>query len=384
MQPLGAAVIGLGVGREHAKAYASLPETRLVAVCDANEARARAAAEELGTRALTDAADVFSDPAIQIVSVATPHPAHAALAIAAARAGQHAIVEKPMTVDLAEADAMIAEAERAGVTLGVIFQRRWWPAAQRMRAAIDAGKIGRPVLGQCALSWWRTQAYYDRDAWRGRWETEGGGVLTNQGIHAIDMFQWFMGEVEEVFGRWSNLTHPSIEVEDNAAAVLRFRGGALGVITGTTSARLSHTRITVHGSNGASVGVIEEPEGGVGYNDVWTVPGEEHIPAESLAAHVAAGEYIYRADQATSQEEAPHYWPTAYRYQRKAEPSYHARQLQEFAQAVREGRSPLVTGAEGRKSLEILLAIYESNRTGLPVRLPLERSRQPAVAGARQ
>ncbi len=375
MEPLGAAVIGLGVGRRHAEAYAALPETRLVAVCDMNPDRVQAVAAELGVRALTDPAEVFADPAIQVMSVATPHPSHAPLAIAAARAGKHVIVEKPMTVDLAEADAMVEEARRAGVTLGVIFQRRWWPAAQRVRAAIDAGRIGQPVLGQCALSWWRTRTYYARDAWRGRWDTEGGGVLTNQGIHAIDMFQWFMGEVEEVFGRWANLTHPYIEVEDNAAAILRFRTGALGVITGTTSARLSHTRITVHGANGASVGVIEEPEGAVGYNDVWTIPGEEHVAAESLAAHVAAGEYIYRADQETNQTEAPHYWPTAYRYTRAAEPSYHTRQLQEFAQAIQAGRPPLVTGEEGRKSLEILLAIYESNRSGGPVRLPLARSR---------
>ena len=129
MEPLGAAVIGLGVGRRHAEAYAVLPETRLVAVCDMNPDRVQAVAAELGVRALTDPAEVFADPAIQVVSVATPHPSHAPLAIAAARAGKHVIVEKPMTVDLAEADAMVEEARRAGVTLGVIFQRRWWPAA---------------------------------------------------------------------------------------------------------------------------------------------------------------------------------------------------------------------------------------------------------------
>jgi UDP-N-acetyl-2-amino-2-deoxyglucuronate dehydrogenase len=370
MEPLGAAVIGLGVGRQHVRAFAMLPETRLVAVCDANTERLAPVAAAHGVRGVTDPAALFADPEVQIISIATPHPSHAALAIAAARAGKHVIVEKPMTVDLAEADAMVAAAKEAGVTLGVIFQRRWWPAALRLRAAIDAGKIGRPVLGQCALSWWRTQAYYDRDAWRGRWDTEGGGVLTNQGIHAIDMFQWLMGDdVVEVFGRWANLTHPSIEVEDNAAVVLRFKSGALGVISATTSSRLSHTRITIHGSNGASVGVIEEPEGAVGYNDVWTIPGEEHLAAESLAAHVASGDYIYHG----LDQEPPHVWPTAYRYGQEADPPYHARQLQEFAQAIQAGRAPLVTGEEGRKSLEILLAVYESARTGQPVALPLPR-----------
>jgi predicted dehydrogenase len=369
MERLGAAVIGLGVGQAHARAYLALEETELVAVCDQNPERLAAFVAQHPVSAYREAAEVFADPRVQLVSIATPHPSHAALAIAAARAGKHVVVEKPMTVNLAEADAMIAAARECGVTLGVIFQRRWWPAARRVRAAIDAGKIGRPVLGQCALSWWRTRAYYDRDAWRGRWETEGGGVLTNQGIHAIDMFQWFMGEVEEVFGRWANLTHPSIEVEDNAVAVLRFTGGALGAITATTSSRLSHTRITIHGANGASVGVIEEPEGAVGYNDVWTVPGEEQVAAESLAAHVATGDYIYHG----LIQEPMHVWPTAYQYRQEATPAYHARQLRDVAQAIQAGRPPLVTGEEGRKSLEILLAIYESQRTGQPARLPLPR-----------
>ena len=135
-----------------------------------------------------------------------------------------------MTIDLAEADRMLAAARETGRTLGAVFQRRWWPAAMNVRRAIDEGQIGAPVLGQLPSSrFWRTKAYYERDAWRGRWDTEGGGVLTNQGIHAIDMFQWLMGgEAEEVVGRWSNQTHPYIDVEDTAAAIIRFRGGALG------------------------------------------------------------------------------------------------------------------------------------------------------------
>ena len=369
MAKLGAAVIGLGVGQSHASAYAALEETRLVAVCDMNEERGRAAGERHDARVYTDPEQVFADPEIQLVSIATPHPSHADLAIRAARAGKHVIVEKPMTVDLREADAMIEEAHKQGVTLAVIFQRRWWPAAQRLRAALDSGAIGMPVIGQCHLSWFRTREYYARDPWRGRWDTEGGGVLTNQGIHAIDMFQWFMGDVEEVFGWHANLTHPYIEVEDTAAVALRFRSGALGVLSATTSSRLSHTRITIHGANGASVGVIEEPEGAVGYNDVWTVPGEEGVVAESRAAHEATGDYIYRADQVSQ----PLYWPTAYQYRQEAQPSFHARQLQDFALAAREGRQPLVTGEEGRKAVEILLAVYEATRTGEPVRLPMAR-----------
>jgi predicted dehydrogenase len=194
------------------------------------------------------------------------------------------------------------------------------------------------------------------------------------------MFQWLMGGpaassaggVEEVVGRWSNMTHPYLEVEDTAAALLRFRGGAIGVLSASSSVRLSQHRITVHGAKGHSVGVIEEPEGAVGYNDVWTIPGEEDMPRRSLAEHVAAGEYIYRSGRYVNTELDPaedQTWPTDYRFLRPAEPNYHARQIADLVAALKAGRRPLVDGVEGRKSVAILLAIYESARTGQPVRL---------------
>jgi UDP-N-acetyl-2-amino-2-deoxyglucuronate dehydrogenase len=368
---IGAAVIGLGVGRSHAEAYHGLAETDLVAVCDGQEARLRPVAAEYGCRAYASVDDLLADRDVELVSVATPHPSHAELAIRALRAGKHVLVEKPMTIDLAEADRMVAAARETGRTLATVFQRRWWPAAMNVRRAIDEGQIGAPVLGRCALSWWRTRAYYERDAWRGRWDTEGGGVLVNQGIHAIDMFQWLMGgEPEEVVGRWSNQTHPFIEVEDTAAAIVRFKGGALGVLSATTSARLSQNAIVIDGSKGHTVGVIEEPEGAVGYNHVWTIPGQEDVPARSLADHVARGEYIYQAGPGlTAGPEEGHYWPTDFQYRQPAEPNYHARQIQDLVAAIRAGRRPLVDGVEGRKSVAILLAIYESSRTGQPVRI---------------
>jgi predicted dehydrogenase len=221
---------------------------------------------------------------------------------------------------------------------------------------------------------WRTRDYYARDAWRGRWDTEGGGVLVNQAIHAIDMFQWLMGgEVEEVVGRWTNQTHPFIEVEDTAAVVLRFKGGALGSFAASTSVRLSQHRIAIHGSKGHSVGVTEEPEGAVGYNDVWTIPGEEDVPKQSLAEHVERGEYIYRSGRYVDRQlptAEDQMWPTEYEFKRPAEPNYHARQIADLVKAIQEGRKPLVDAVEGRKSVAILLAIYESGRTGQPVKIP--------------
>ena len=366
-------VIGYGYwGPNLVRNFLEVPGGRVGFVTDLRSTRlAQATARYPSVKVSTDHRDLIKDPSVDAVAIATPVSSHFDLAMEALRAGKHVLVEKPMTIDLAEADRMVAAARETGRTLACVFQRRWWPAAQRLRAAIDAGKIGAPVLGRCSLSWWRTQAYYARDAWRGRWDTEGGGVLVNQGIHAIDMFQWLMGgEPEEVVGRWSNQTHPYIEVEDSAAAIVRFRGGALGVLSATTSARLSQNAIVVDGSKGHTVGVVEEPEGAVGYNHVWTIPGEEEVAARSLAEHVAAGEYIYQAGPGlTAGPEEGHYWPTDYRYRRPASPNYHARQIADLVAAIRAGRRPLVDAVEGRKSVAILLAIYESGRTGLPVRV---------------
>lgn len=367
MNRLGTAVIGLGVGRQHVEAYAQLPESTLIAVCDQNPQRLQTAGEQYRVATYTDVADLLRDDRVEVVSIATPHPSHASLAMAAMESGRHVIVEKPMTLSLAEADAMIDCARKYGRTLAVIFQRRFWPASLRAHQAIADGKVGAPVSGECELSWWRTEQYYSRDPWRGRWDTEGGGVLVNQGIHALDMFQWFMGEVESISARWANLSHPYIEVEDNAVATVTFRSGALGVIRMTTSSRVSRTRVTVHGSNGSSVSLLEEPEGAVGYNDLWTIPGEEGIREESLREHVERGEYIYRPQHS---KDAPT-WYTGYTYQRAANPSYHAVQIQDFLQAIQEKREPLVNGEEGRKSLELMTAIYQSGRSGQTVKLPL-------------
>jgi UDP-N-acetyl-2-amino-2-deoxyglucuronate dehydrogenase len=371
---IGAAVLGLGVGRRHAEAYDQAEGAELVAVCDANEERLGPVAEQYGCRAYDNLDDLLADKNVQLISVATPHKSHAALAIRCMRAGKHVLVEKPMTVDLAEADQMIAVSRETGMTIGAIFQRRYWPAALKAKATIDAGKIGTPILGIAQVSFFRTKGYYDRDAWRGSWEHEGGGVLTNQGIHTVDMFQWLMGgEPEEVLGRWSNLTHPYIDVEDTAAAVIRFKGGVLGVITGTTSARWSHSSIVIHGSQGHSIGVMEEPEGSIGYNHVWTIPGEEGTVERSLAEHVERGEYMFRTDNSAWQQTdgQTSMWTTDYTFKVAGEPNYWSRQIADLVESIRSGKRPMIDGYEGRKSVALLQAIYESERTGQPVKLNL-------------
>jgi predicted dehydrogenase len=360
MERVRTALIGCGkVGRTHAMALSALPESHFVAVCDNNPARAQAFAAEFGVRPFSDVREMVSEAGVEAVTVCTPHPLHASPAVLAAEAGAHVLVEKPLAPSLRDCDAMIAAADGAGVRLGVISQRRLYEPVQRVKAAIDAGKIGRPILGMAYLLSWRDRAYYDSDPWRGKWGAEGGGVMVNQAPHQIDILQWFMGPVEELFGYWGNLNHPYIEVEDTAVAVLRFRGGALGNIVLSNSTRPGlYGKVHVHGENGASVGV--QTDGGSMFvagmapvleppvNDLWTVPGEESLLDQWCAEDTARFEAL---DPATH---------------------YHRLQVQDFLQAVLEGREPLVTGREGRKLVEIFTAVYRSQRDGRPVRFPLD------------
>ena len=252
------ALVGCGkVGQIHAQALAALPESEFVAVCDVDLQRATSFATRFGVKPYSDVARMLDECGVQALCIATPHPLHAEPAIAAARAGVHVLVEKPLAASLSDCDAMLAAARASGTKLGVISQRRWYEPVQRMKAAIDAGKIGRPVLGVFMMYSWRDPSYYQSDPWRGRWDTEGGGVLVNQSPHMIDLLQWLMDdEVAEVSGYWANLNHPSVAVEDSAVAILRFRNGGLGSIVASLSQKPGiYTKVHIHGSNGASVGV---------------------------------------------------------------------------------------------------------------------------------
>ena len=344
---LGIGIIGTGaVAPIHAQAVDSIAEAELVASCDIVESRVRAFADRFGGRPYTSADQILADPGVQAVLVCTPPDSHCPLAEQAAAAGVHVMVEKPLTMDLEQADAAIRAAERAGIKFGVIFQRRFWKAAQRACQAIGDGGIREVILGDCAVKWWRPEEYYRAEPWRGTWDREGGAVLVNQAIHAIDMYQWLMGPVDTVYGLWGNLSHPYIEAEDVGVAALRFQNGALGTIAATVSVNPQlGSRIAIHGSSGASVGILEHPEGAVGVNDIWTVPGED-LQAEK------------HRDEPSP---VPQIWP-----------SYHALQIRNFVLAVQKDREPAVTAREGRKSIEIVKALYQSARTGAPVSLPLQ------------
>jgi predicted dehydrogenase len=357
MRRVRTAVVGCGkVGRIHADALRAVPEAEFVAACDGDAGRAAAFEQKYGVLPYTDIGNLLKESGAEALIVCTPHPRHAEPAIRAAEAGVHVLVEKPLAANLTDCDAMLAAANKAGVTLGVVSQRRFYEPVRRMREAIDAGKIGRPALGTFLMLSWRDEAYYRSDPWRGRWDTEGGGVLVNQSPHQFDLLHWFMGPIEEISGYWANLNHPSVEVDDTAVAVIRFKNGGLGsVVTSVSQKPGVYTKVHVHGSNGSSIGV--QTDGGATFiagvtmiaeapfNDVWTVPGEE---AQLAGWQAEDRERFGRIDAITH---------------------YHALQDRDFLQAVLEGREPLTTGRDGRVVVEMFTAIYRSNRERRAVRM---------------
>jgi len=189
------------VARYHAQAIAATPGARLVAVSRFDASKAAASAAEFGVPCETSDEALLARPDVDAVCICTPSGQHARETIAAARAGKHVLVEKPMALNLADADAMIEACRSAGVTLAVALQRRTEPAYQLVHQAIEAGHFGRPVLGMAVIPYFRSKAYYDSAVWRGTWKEDGGGALMNQGIHIADLLAWFMGDVEEVLAR---------------------------------------------------------------------------------------------------------------------------------------------------------------------------------------
>jgi len=269
------------------------------------------------------------------------------------------IVEKPLAPNLAGCDLAIAACENNGVKLGVISQRRFYPPVVRLRDAILAGKIGSPVLAELVVLGWRDQAYYESDPWRGTWDLEGGGVLMNQCPHQIDLLQWLMGPIEELFGYWDNLNHPYIAVEDTALAVIKFKSGALASLLLSNSQKPGlYGRLHIHGSNGSSIGAQTESASpfiaGVSsgieppINDLWTVPGEEHLLS------------IWQAEDRGSTEG------------RDVMSYYHEVQIRDFLDAVARDRPPVVDGREGRKVVEVITAVYRSQRDRRPITFPLQ------------
>jgi len=347
-RPIRFGVIGTGVGASFiAQAASNMADeglVRLVAVADIDEERVRQFAEKWRLPAwYTDHRRMLEEADIDAVTIHTPHYLHHPMALDSARAKKHTLVDKPMAVSLREADEMMRVAGENGVKLGVIFQSRFDPAAQRIKEAADGGRLGRLILGEAVVEWFRDQDYYEKSPWRGRWTTEGGGALINQAIHTIDLLRWIMGPVDRLWAQTGTVAH-KIEVEDLAAAVARFKNGALGIIQGSTAVYPGlPTRLEVHGTRGTAILEGEALK-------TWSIMGEEE------AAEAGA-----RAEGGLRSWARPELVPA----------TNHASLLRDFAHSILEDREPRVNGVEGRQSLELIRAIYRAAKTGRIVSFPL-------------
>jgi len=357
---LNVAIIGCSkIAHLHAKAILQLHELNFNAVWSRTPESAQKFADEYGVKTYSSIPGMIKAENIQMAVICTAHPFHADLAIQAMEAGAHVLIEKPLASTLQDCDRIIETSKRTGRKTGVISQRRWYQPVVRMKKAIDEGKIGVPMLGSIQMLGWRDRSYFESADWRGTWKQEGGGVLVNQAPHQLDLLQWLMGDIDEVFGYWSNINHPYIEVDDTAIAVVRFKNGGLGNIILSNSQKPGiYGKVHIHGSNGASVGT--QPEGGSMFLpgkttiagppqlDLWTVPGEEQLMEEW---NKADSDEFYSVDSMIG---------------------YFKQQLEDFKDAILNDHQPLVTAEEGRKTVELFTAIYRAQRDGKPVKFPLE------------
>ncbi len=346
----GFGVIGCGmIANFHAKAIADIRGAKLIGGFDTFPAAAERFAQANNCRSYARLDDMLADPEIDVVTIGTPSGAHLEPAVAAARAGKHIIVEKPLEITLKRCDKIIRECERAGVVVSAVFPSRFHESSQLLKKAMDAGRFGRLTVGDAYVKWFRTQAYYDSGAWRGTWALDGGGALMNQAIHSVDLLCWLMGPVKRINACTATLAHKRIEVEDVAVASLEFENGALGVIEASTAVFPGMLkRIEIHGSEGTAV------------------LREEDITEWDFAKSTRSDAALKKRMAAKTKTGGGASDPTAIGHHG------HTAQFKDVLKAVKSGSAPLIDGPEGRRSVEIILAIYKAAETGKAVELPLK------------
>ena len=335
-------LIGAGnISDTHARAAAAIPGVAVAAVYAPTRERAQRLASRFGAEAYDTLDGLLDHRPLDMVAIGSPSGHHAEHGIAAASRGLHVLVEKPIDVSVARADALIAEADRKHVTLAVIFQDRLKPDARQVKALIDAGKLGTPILATGHVKWYRPPEYYGESRWRGTRELDGGGALINQGIHTVDLLLWLFGPVRRVFARAGTKLH-QIEVEDTVVATLEFANGALGTLEAATSAYPGYSRrLELTGSEGTVV-----------------IDGDTLTTIDLRGA--SASERSGRAAPATASASSPVV----------ADAAAHQRVFEDFLHAIATRTAPACDGREGRRSVELVEAIYDSARTDRLVELP--------------
>ena len=347
-------LIGAGnISDTHARAAVSIPGVVVTAVCGRTADRAEKLGARHGAQAYTDLDRFLAHRPMDLVAIGTPSGMHAAQGIAAAQHGLHVLVEKPIDVTAARADALIRAARDNRVKLGVFFQDRFAAGTRCLKSMIDTGRLGKPLLASARVKWFRPREYYSASSWRGTWALDGGGALMNQGVHTVDLLLWLLGPVRRVSSRCVTAWH-HIEVEDTALAWLEFESGAVATLEATTAAYPGYPRrVELTGTEGTaiiegdrlvSVDLRSEPSPGA-VSGTSPAPAE-HQPGTSLAAAESSSPVV-------------------------ADVSGHRAVIEDFIEAIAQDRRPCCDGAEGRRSVAVVEAVYESSRRGMPVDIPV-------------
>jgi UDP-N-acetyl-2-amino-2-deoxyglucuronate dehydrogenase len=336
---------GGNISETHARAAREAEGVRVAAVCGPNRERVARLCQLYGGAAYERLEDFLAHRPLDAVLVGSPSGLHAEQGIAAARGGLHVLVEKPIDITAERADALISECERAGVKLGVFFQDRVAPGVRRLKGMLDEGALGRPLLASARVKWYRPPEYYAGSRWRGTWALDGGGALMNQGVHTVDLLLWLLGDVGRVYAKAVTALHP-IEAEDMVVATLEFAGGAVGTLEATTAAYPGYPRrVELTGTEGTVI-----------------LEGDRIVAADLRTPHAVAD----APPEVSANPSANSPVVSDVRGHRKI--------LEDFVRAVETDTAPLCDGREGRRSVELVEAVYESSRAGRAVTLPRTRN----------
>jgi UDP-N-acetyl-2-amino-2-deoxyglucuronate dehydrogenase len=336
-------IIGAGnISDTHARAAREIDGIEITAIYGYNREKAARLAGLYGGAVYEDLETFLEHKPMDMVMIGSPSGLHAEQGIAAARRGLHVLVEKPIDTTIARTDLLIEECDRAGVKLGVFFQDRAAPDIARLKQLLDAGRLGKPILVSGRVKWYRPPEYYSDSRWRGVFALDGGGALMNQGVHTVDLLLWLMGDVTRVNSKAITALH-DIEVEDTVVATLEFANGAIGTLEATTSVYPGYPRrIELTGSEGT---IIVE--------DSQIVAADLRNPGEDMGSIQRGPKNESELARSTSAV--------------VSDVSSHKKVLEDFLQAIETGGKPMCDGHEGRRSVELVLAIYESSHTGEPV-----------------
>jgi len=333
-------IVGTGaIAGQHAAAIKELPSAELVAVCSSSSERAKQARDKFMVPAYSELDEFLAHPDMDAVCICTASGSHMDAAVKAAKAGKHVLVEKPIEINLERADKMIQACKENGVKLGVIFQNRFNEGYLQLKAAVKNGELGKLLMGNAYIKWFRDEDYYSSSQWKGTLEGDGGGAFINQGIHTIDLLLDIMGEAEAVYGQVKTALY-DIEGEDLGTAVVNFKNGAIGNITAGTSLYPGYPeRLEIYGTGGS---VILE----AGKIVAWNIKGQESKAAESESRKGSGA-----AD------------PMAIGHR------LHLMQIEDMVMAIREDKVPLVNGEASKQSLAVIQGIYRSSKEGKTVKV---------------